>query len=153
MTDTYMEYDLSLLSRKQYSEKCSVKYHSVECLILPCHVTLSELMNLRECFFNLVTAISSNCSKLLCAFCIAEFQTWPSHYNVESCLIECNADWSYEVQCDWNLYAYLATGKLLRGFDPVYPKTLWIDTKTFCNGLPFHMVFDKEVGQQYSKDI
>uniref|UniRef100_A0A8C3Q4Y9 guanylate cyclase n=1 Tax=Geospiza parvula TaxID=87175 RepID=A0A8C3Q4Y9_GEOPR len=34
---------------------------------------------------------------------------------------------------------------LLRGFDPVYPKSLWIDTKTFCNGLPFHMVFDKEL--------
>ncbi|XP_021251784.1 guanylate cyclase soluble subunit beta-2-like isoform X2 [Numida meleagris] len=39
----------------------------------------------------------------------------------------------------------LGRGKLLRGFDPVYPKTLWIDTKTFCNGLPFHMVFDKEL--------
>uniref|UniRef100_A0A8C3UKM6 guanylate cyclase n=1 Tax=Catharus ustulatus TaxID=91951 RepID=A0A8C3UKM6_CATUS len=39
----------------------------------------------------------------------------------------------------------LGKGKLLRGFDPVYPKTLWIDTKTFCNGLPFHMVFDKEL--------
>ncbi|XP_061309001.1 guanylate cyclase soluble subunit beta-2-like isoform X1 [Pezoporus flaviventris] len=36
-------------------------------------------------------------------------------------------------------------GKLLRGFDPVYPKSLWIDTKTFCNGLPFHMVFDKQL--------
>lgn len=45
------------------------------------------------------------------------------------------------------LHIYLTTGKLLRGFDPVYPKSLWIDTKTFCNGLPFHMVFDKEVGQ------
>uniref|UniRef100_A0A8B9N1D6 guanylate cyclase n=1 Tax=Accipiter nisus TaxID=211598 RepID=A0A8B9N1D6_9AVES len=39
----------------------------------------------------------------------------------------------------------LGKGKLLRGFDPVYPKNLWIDTKTFCNGLPFHMVFDKEL--------
>ncbi|XP_019388603.1 PREDICTED: guanylate cyclase soluble subunit beta-2-like [Crocodylus porosus] len=39
----------------------------------------------------------------------------------------------------------LGKGKLLRGFDPVYPKTLWIDTKTFCNGLPFHIVFDKEL--------
>uniref|UniRef100_A0A672UW75 guanylate cyclase n=1 Tax=Strigops habroptila TaxID=2489341 RepID=A0A672UW75_STRHB len=39
----------------------------------------------------------------------------------------------------------LGRGKLLRGFDPVYPKSLWIDTKTFCNGLPFHMVFDKEL--------
>uniref|UniRef100_A0A8D0KY83 guanylate cyclase n=1 Tax=Strix occidentalis caurina TaxID=311401 RepID=A0A8D0KY83_STROC len=39
----------------------------------------------------------------------------------------------------------LGKGKLLRGFDPVYPKSLWIDTKTFCNGLPFHLVFDKEL--------
>ncbi|XP_071668561.1 guanylate cyclase soluble subunit beta-2-like isoform X3 [Patagioenas fasciata] len=39
----------------------------------------------------------------------------------------------------------LGKGKLLRGFEPVYPKSLWIDTKTFCNGLPFHMVFDKEL--------
>ncbi|KAM6199122.1 LOW QUALITY PROTEIN: guanylate cyclase soluble subunit beta-2-like [Sarcoramphus papa] len=39
----------------------------------------------------------------------------------------------------------LGKGKLLRGFDPVYPQSLWIDTKTFCNGLPFHMVFDKEL--------
>uniref|UniRef100_A0A8C6ZQ78 guanylate cyclase n=1 Tax=Nothoprocta perdicaria TaxID=30464 RepID=A0A8C6ZQ78_NOTPE len=39
----------------------------------------------------------------------------------------------------------LGRGKLLRGFDPVYPKNLWIDPKTFCNGLPFHMVFDKEL--------
>uniref|UniRef100_A0A8D0GF78 guanylate cyclase n=1 Tax=Sphenodon punctatus TaxID=8508 RepID=A0A8D0GF78_SPHPU len=39
----------------------------------------------------------------------------------------------------------LGKGKLLRGFDPVYPKTLWIDTKTLCNGLPFHIVFDEEL--------
>uniref|UniRef100_A0A8B9QKI7 guanylate cyclase n=1 Tax=Apteryx owenii TaxID=8824 RepID=A0A8B9QKI7_APTOW len=39
----------------------------------------------------------------------------------------------------------LGKGKLLRRFDPVYPKSLWIDPKTFCNGLPFHMVFDKEL--------
>uniref|UniRef100_A0A8D2L5F6 guanylate cyclase n=1 Tax=Varanus komodoensis TaxID=61221 RepID=A0A8D2L5F6_VARKO len=37
------------------------------------------------------------------------------------------------------------SGRLLRGFDPVYPKTLWIDPKTFCNGLPFHIVFDEEL--------
>ncbi|XP_075058041.1 guanylate cyclase soluble subunit beta-2-like [Mixophyes fleayi] len=36
-------------------------------------------------------------------------------------------------------------GKMLRGFLPVYPKTLWIDVKTFCNGLPFHIVFDEEL--------
>ncbi|XP_063772075.1 guanylate cyclase soluble subunit beta-2-like isoform X1 [Pseudophryne corroboree] len=36
-------------------------------------------------------------------------------------------------------------GKMLRGFIPVYPKTLWIDIKTFCNGLPFHIVFDEEL--------
>uniref|UniRef100_A0A8C8RG50 guanylate cyclase n=1 Tax=Pelusios castaneus TaxID=367368 RepID=A0A8C8RG50_9SAUR len=39
----------------------------------------------------------------------------------------------------------LTVGKLLRGFDPAYPATLWIDTKTFCNGLPFHIVFDEEL--------
>ncbi|EMP37274.1 Guanylate cyclase soluble subunit beta-2 [Chelonia mydas] len=39
----------------------------------------------------------------------------------------------------------LGRGKLLRGFDPAYPTTLWIDTKTFCNGLPFHIVFDEEL--------
>ncbi|KAM3932211.1 guanylate cyclase soluble subunit beta-2-like [Leptodactylus fuscus] len=36
-------------------------------------------------------------------------------------------------------------GKMLRGFLPVYPKTLWVDVKTFCNGLPFHIVFDEEL--------
>ncbi|XP_044288677.1 guanylate cyclase soluble subunit beta-2-like [Varanus komodoensis] len=39
----------------------------------------------------------------------------------------------------------IGKGRLLRGFDPVYPKTLWIDPKTFCNGLPFHIVFDEEL--------
>uniref|UniRef100_A0A8D2PIL0 guanylate cyclase n=1 Tax=Zosterops lateralis melanops TaxID=1220523 RepID=A0A8D2PIL0_ZOSLA len=43
------------------------------------------------------------------------------------------------------LIGFMRCSKLLRGFDPVYPKSLWIDTKTFCNGLPFHMVFDKEL--------
>ncbi|XP_077204996.1 guanylate cyclase soluble subunit beta-2-like [Paroedura picta] len=37
----------------------------------------------------------------------------------------------------------IGKGKLLRGFHPVYPKTLWIDPKTFCSGLPFHIVFDE----------
>ncbi|CAJ0961645.1 unnamed protein product [Ranitomeya imitator] len=36
-------------------------------------------------------------------------------------------------------------GKMLRGFLPVYPKSLWVDVKTFCNGLPFHIVFDEEL--------
>uniref|UniRef100_A0A4W5PUT0 guanylate cyclase n=1 Tax=Hucho hucho TaxID=62062 RepID=A0A4W5PUT0_9TELE len=36
-------------------------------------------------------------------------------------------------------------GKLLRGFEPVYPKNLCIDLKTFCNAFPFHIVFDKEL--------
>ncbi|XP_042312027.1 guanylate cyclase soluble subunit beta-2-like isoform X1 [Sceloporus undulatus] len=39
----------------------------------------------------------------------------------------------------------LGKGRLLKSFDPVYPKTLWIDPKTFCNGLPFHIVFDEEL--------
>ncbi|XP_072264022.1 guanylate cyclase soluble subunit beta-2-like [Pyxicephalus adspersus] len=36
-------------------------------------------------------------------------------------------------------------GKMLRGFIPVYPKSLWVDIKTFCNVLPFHIVFDEEL--------
>ncbi|XP_061490439.1 guanylate cyclase soluble subunit beta-2-like isoform X2 [Rhineura floridana] len=39
----------------------------------------------------------------------------------------------------------IGKGRLLRGFDPIYPKTLCIDPKTFCNGLPFHIVFDEEL--------
>ncbi|XP_066477612.1 guanylate cyclase soluble subunit beta-2-like [Tiliqua scincoides] len=39
----------------------------------------------------------------------------------------------------------IGKGRLLRGFDAVYPKTLWIDPKTICNGLPFHIVFDEEL--------
>uniref|UniRef100_A0ABM5G345 guanylate cyclase n=1 Tax=Pogona vitticeps TaxID=103695 RepID=A0ABM5G345_9SAUR len=39
----------------------------------------------------------------------------------------------------------IGKGRLLRAFNPVYPKTLWIDPKTFCNGLPFHIVFDEEL--------
>ncbi|XP_070802369.1 guanylate cyclase soluble subunit beta-2-like [Pituophis catenifer annectens] len=37
----------------------------------------------------------------------------------------------------------IGKGRLLKGFDPVYPRTLWIDPKTFCIGLPFHIVFDE----------
>ncbi|MBN3324585.1 GCYB2 cyclase, partial [Atractosteus spatula] len=39
----------------------------------------------------------------------------------------------------------LGKGKLLRGFEPVYPETLCIDLKTFCNAFPFHIVFDEEL--------
>ncbi|MEE6500658.1 hypothetical protein FKM82_003870 [Ascaphus truei] len=39
----------------------------------------------------------------------------------------------------------MGKGKLLRRFIPVYPKDLWVDVKTFCNGLPFHIVFDEEL--------
>uniref|UniRef100_UPI003AAEB369 guanylate cyclase soluble subunit beta-2-like n=1 Tax=Centroberyx gerrardi TaxID=166262 RepID=UPI003AAEB369 len=39
----------------------------------------------------------------------------------------------------------LGKGKLLRGFEPVYPKTLNIDLKTFCNAFPFHIVFDEQL--------
>ncbi|KAG2462035.1 GCYB2 cyclase, partial [Polypterus senegalus] len=39
----------------------------------------------------------------------------------------------------------LGKGKLLRGFEPVYPETLCIDIKTFCNVFPFHIVFDEEL--------
>ncbi|XP_042342886.1 guanylate cyclase soluble subunit beta-2-like [Plectropomus leopardus] len=36
-------------------------------------------------------------------------------------------------------------GKLLRGFEPVYPTTLNIDPKTFCHAFPFHIVFDEQL--------
>uniref|UniRef100_A0A8C4FFQ7 guanylate cyclase n=1 Tax=Dicentrarchus labrax TaxID=13489 RepID=A0A8C4FFQ7_DICLA len=37
------------------------------------------------------------------------------------------------------------TGKLLRGFQPVYPTALNIDLKTFCHAFPFHIVFDEQL--------
>ncbi|KAM9359474.1 guanylate cyclase soluble subunit beta-2-like [Symphorus nematophorus] len=40
---------------------------------------------------------------------------------------------------------HLGKGKLLRGFQPVYPTTLYIDLKTFCHAFPFHIVFDEQL--------
>lgn len=40
---------------------------------------------------------------------------------------------------------FFFTGKLLRGFQPVYPATLNVDLETFCNTFPFHLVFDEQV--------
>uniref|UniRef100_A0A4W6EBG7 guanylate cyclase n=1 Tax=Lates calcarifer TaxID=8187 RepID=A0A4W6EBG7_LATCA len=39
----------------------------------------------------------------------------------------------------------LGKGKLLRGFEPVYPMTLNVDLKTFCHAFPFHIVFDDQL--------
>ncbi|XP_067102758.1 guanylate cyclase soluble subunit beta-2-like [Osmerus mordax] len=39
----------------------------------------------------------------------------------------------------------LGKGKLLRGFEPVYPESLCVDLKTFCNAFPFHLVFDEQL--------
>ncbi|XP_026797175.3 guanylate cyclase soluble subunit beta-2 [Pangasianodon hypophthalmus] len=39
----------------------------------------------------------------------------------------------------------LGKGKLLRGFEPMYPDELCIDLKTFCNAFPFHIVFDEQL--------
>ncbi|KAM3875219.1 LOW QUALITY PROTEIN: guanylate cyclase soluble subunit beta-2-like [Diretmus argenteus] len=39
----------------------------------------------------------------------------------------------------------LGKSKLLRDFEPVYPKNLNIDLKTFCNAFPFHIVFDEQL--------
>ncbi|XP_060762619.1 guanylate cyclase soluble subunit beta-2-like, partial [Neoarius graeffei] len=39
----------------------------------------------------------------------------------------------------------LGKGKLLRGFEPMYPEELCIDLKTFCNAFPFHIVFDEQL--------
>ncbi|XP_053312031.1 guanylate cyclase soluble subunit beta-2-like [Spea bombifrons] len=38
-----------------------------------------------------------------------------------------------------------AKGSLLNTFQPVYPETLWMDVKAFCNEFPFHIVFDKQL--------
>ncbi|KAM9439599.1 guanylate cyclase soluble subunit beta-2-like [Clarias gariepinus] len=39
----------------------------------------------------------------------------------------------------------LGKGKLLRGFEPMYPDELCIDLKTFCTAFPFHIVFDEQL--------
>ncbi|XP_078734598.1 guanylate cyclase soluble subunit beta-2-like [Lampetra fluviatilis] len=39
----------------------------------------------------------------------------------------------------------LGKGRLLRGFQAVFPDTLWVDERTFCNSFPFHVVFDEEL--------
>lgn len=39
----------------------------------------------------------------------------------------------------------VTSGKLSRGFEPLYPDELCIDLKTFCNAFPFHIVFDEQV--------
>ncbi|XP_044060084.1 guanylate cyclase soluble subunit beta-2-like isoform X2 [Siniperca chuatsi] len=39
----------------------------------------------------------------------------------------------------------LGKGKLLRGFEPVYPTSLNIDLRTFCHAFPFHIVFDEQL--------
>ncbi|XP_066513238.1 guanylate cyclase soluble subunit beta-2-like isoform X1 [Hoplias malabaricus] len=39
----------------------------------------------------------------------------------------------------------LGKGKLLRGFEPVFPEELCVDLKTFCTAFPFHIVFDEEL--------
>ncbi|CAL8361849.1 unnamed protein product [Merluccius merluccius] len=39
----------------------------------------------------------------------------------------------------------LGKGRLLRGFEPVYPEHLHIDLKTFCNTFPYHIIFDEQL--------
>ncbi|KAF5898499.1 guanylate cyclase soluble subunit beta-2-like, partial [Clarias magur] len=39
----------------------------------------------------------------------------------------------------------LGKGKLLRGFEPMYPDELCVDLKTFCTAFPFHIVFDEQL--------
>ena len=45
------------------------------------------------------------------------------------------------------------TGKLLRGFEPVYPEHLHIDLRTFCNTFPYHIIFDEQVNENTSVRI
>ncbi|KAM4771137.1 guanylate cyclase soluble subunit beta-2-like [Rhinophrynus dorsalis] len=42
-------------------------------------------------------------------------------------------------------FVQLGKGKMTRQFLPIYPKSLWVDVQTVCNGLPFHIVFDEEL--------
>ncbi|KAJ6669299.1 hypothetical protein lerEdw1_008108 [Lerista edwardsae] len=67
--------------------------------------------------------------------------------NAPSFRVEKNEDGSMHLHyySDRRGLCHIVPGRLLRGFDAVYPKTLWIDPKTFCNGLPFHIVFDEEL--------
>ncbi|KAK2509208.1 hypothetical protein MC885_016798 [Smutsia gigantea] len=36
-------------------------------------------------------------------------------------------------------------GRLMNTFTPIYPERLWIDEKTFCSAVPFHIVFDESL--------
>uniref|UniRef100_A0A4W3JL76 guanylate cyclase n=1 Tax=Callorhinchus milii TaxID=7868 RepID=A0A4W3JL76_CALMI len=48
------------------------------------------------------------------------------------------------IVCVWSL-SYLIHVEIHPHFEPVYPDTLWIDAKSFCDAFPFHIVFDKEL--------
>ncbi|XP_036867475.2 guanylate cyclase soluble subunit beta-2-like isoform X1 [Manis javanica] len=39
----------------------------------------------------------------------------------------------------------LGEGRLVNTFMPIYPERLWIDEKTFCSAVPFHIVFDESL--------
>lgn len=58
-----------------------------------------------------------------------------------------------QCRCMFNLlhgFFCFVPGKLLRGFQPVYPTTLCINLNTFPNAFPFHIVFNNEGGSTSS---
>ena len=44
-----------------------------------------------------------------------------------------------------NEILFLHPGHLRDTFEPIYPKRLWIEAKTFCTAFPFHVVFDESM--------
>ncbi|CAH1244445.1 GUCY1B3 [Branchiostoma lanceolatum] len=48
-------------------------------------------------------------------------------------------------RCWDKLRGIVTMGKLTNVFQPIYPDDLWVDPRTFCNILPFHIIFDQQL--------
>ncbi|XP_078693469.1 guanylate cyclase soluble subunit beta-2-like isoform X1 [Branchiostoma floridae x Branchiostoma belcheri] len=48
-------------------------------------------------------------------------------------------------RCWDKLRGIVTMGKLTSVFQPIYPDDLWMDPRTFCNILPFHIIFDQQL--------
>ncbi|XP_071467846.1 guanylate cyclase soluble subunit beta-2-like [Marmota flaviventris] len=47
---------------------------------------------------------------------------------------------------NWDVVRSIVTfgkGHLRDTFEPIYPESLWIEAKTFCEAFPFHIIFDE----------
>lgn len=42
-------------------------------------------------------------------------------------------------------------GNLRTSFTPSYPNKLWIEEQAFCNAFPFHIVFDQDVRDFFTR--